>query len=111
MTEDNNHGVFDKSLVDSLIGWTLVIMATVLVCAVSIYFYHEVDTDPDALLRAMLLRVPMMAVGIMMLLGSLVAASLIIPGDGLHIVGEDPRAMAIMMAALLIAVSIVCAYA
>lgn len=109
--DDNNHGTFDKTLMESLVGWVLVIVATIVVCAVALHYYHDVDTDPDALLRAMLLRVPMMAVGIMMLLGSLIAASLIIPGDGLHIAGEDPRAFAIMMAALLIAVSIVCAYA
>jgi hypothetical protein len=107
---DNNHGIFDKGMFNSIVGWTLVITATVVVCAVALHYYHDADTDPDALLRAMLLRIPMMAVGIMMLLGSLIAASLIIPGDGLHLIGEDPRAMSIMMAALLLAVSIVCAY-
>ena len=105
-----DHGVFNKHLVNSLIGWVLVITATIIVCMVAITYYPGCDPDGDALVRAMLLRVPMMALGIMMLLGSLIAASLIIPGDGLHMIGEDPRALAIMMAALLIAVSIVCAY-
>lgn len=109
--DENNNGPFDKSLMSSLIGWTLIIMSTVILCSVAVHYYHAVDTDPDALLRAMMLRVPMMAVGIMMLLGSLIAASLIIPGDGLRMVGQDPRSFGIVMAALLLAVSIVCAYA
>ena len=112
MTDNDNHSLLGKTLLNSIIGWIFIIFATGASALVALHYYEIVSpTDPEALLRSMLLRIPMMAIGIMMLLGSLIAADLIIPGEGLHMIGSDPRAYAIMMAALLIAVAIVCAYA
>jgi len=102
----------DDSFFDQILGWGLVSIVMVTICFISLYYYRAVaPLDPDALARSIMLRLPMMALGIVMLLGSLVAAALIIPGDGLDMVGQEPIPYAIVMSALVIGVALICAYA
>lgn len=103
--------IFDPTFGAQVIGWLMVSIAIGVICGVSLGYYGAVaPLDPYALCRSIMLRLPMMGLGIVMLLGSLIAAAMIIPGDGLDMIGREPMAYSIVMAALVIGVALICAY-
>lgn len=90
------------------------IIASVFVMAIvllGLLYYPELDPqDPYALHRVLALRIPMIAIGVVVLVGSLIFADVCTTGDWLVRIGENPISASILCSAIVLALAWIWSY-
>jgi len=70
--------------------------------AASIFFPSIMGDDPYSLLRYVLIRLTAILIAVPVLSGLMVAVDFVTPGDWMRAIGDDPKACAAIMAAVVL---------
>lgn len=94
-----------------LAGWIVADVLGLFVVGFCLWAYPQVDKEtPNALLMALLLRVPIMVVGIAALIGSLMFLDFVTHEDWFELIAKNPLGCAYVATGLMLATALLVAF-
>ena len=103
--------IFEKGFATQLVSWVVIGLVCFAIISGMIIIAPDIlpVDDSHALLRSIVLSVPLAVIGIVLLLGAMVAFEFVTPTNYLTTIGEHPIASAILMSAFMFSIAFIIA--
>lgn len=101
-----------KSFWGQVLGWLIMAKICCIVIWGCLRLYPRINpADPTALGESIVLRLPLMAAGLVFITGGIILINLVTPNDWFEKIYESPVAIAVVLAAFILALAWMAGYA